>query len=306
MNRRGAPAPLLTSIIMKNILSMSQFGRKDIESYFSLADRLSENNNFQKKPFTAGLFFFEESTRTELGFEAAAYKLGGKVLKLRQTKVQDRMSAAESIEDTIRVLQSYVDLMVIRHPDDNIFKRILPLASKPIINGGNGKDEHPTQTLTDLFTIKRLKGKIDGLKVAIVGDLKYMRTSHSLAVGLSEFKDVKITLVSPIRLNMPGKYLSDSRPITQTEKLDLKDQDIIYITGFAPKTASGYFGESIRKKYQINNKVLKNLKPDAKILCPLPRIDEITTEVDNTKFAKYFEQSDLGLYIRMAVLKVLL
>jgi aspartate carbamoyltransferase catalytic subunit len=290
---------------MKNLLSISQLNRKEIENYILLANKfLNNKNQYYKNKFVIALLFFEESTRTELGFESATYHLGGNVIKLHETKFQKNVaSKEESIEDTIKVIQSYADLLVIRHFDGKIFEKISPFLQKPIINGGNGTDEHPTQALIDLLTIYNLKGKIDNLKIAIIGNLKHMRVAHSLVLALQKFNNIQLKLISPKVLKLPKEYLINFKNnFKETEKMNLEDSDIIYVTGFPQKTPIGNFSFYVRKHFQINKNILKQLKPNAKILCPLPRIDEITKDVDGTKFAKYFQQSDLGLYMRMAII----
>ena len=297
--------------ILKNLISMKDISRADIERFIRLANKLREKHAVKRTlpSFILGLLFFQESTRTQIGFQAAAYRLGGEVFTLKETKFTKYMSSAETTEDTLRVLQSYADIVCIRDSDPNVFSRLIPYAKKPLINCGNGADEHPTQTLIDLMTIYNLHGTLDGLKIAIVGNLQDMRTSHSLLFGLANFNNISITLISPKQFKMPINYIdifkqrNPNNKIQETEKLDLKGNDIVYVTGFPAKTKTGIVSKVIRKKYQINKKMLTQLPPNSYILDPLPREDEISTEVDTTPFAKYFLQSENGLYMRMAIIQ---
>ncbi len=293
---------------------MKDLNRADIERFIHLANKLREKHSSKRTfpRFILGLFFFQESTRTQIGFQAAAYRLGGDVFTLKETKLTKFMSAAETTEDTLRVLQSYADVICIRDSDPHVFSRLIPYAKKPLVNCGNGTDEHPTQALIDLMTIYNLHRTLDGLKIAIVGNLRDMRTSHSLLLGLSYFNNISITLISPRRYKMPSSYIdafkhrnSDNK-IMEVEKVDLRNTDIVYVTGFPAKTKTGAVPKVIRKKYQINKRMLVQLPPDSYILNPLPREDEISTEVDSTPFAKYFLQSENGLYMRMAILSTVI
>ena len=292
---------------------MEDVNRTDIERFIRLANKLREKHLIKRSlpRFILGLLFFQESTRTQIGFQTATYRLGGEVFTLKETKFTKYMSSAETTEDTLRVLQSYADIICIRDSDPNIFSKLIPYAKKPLVNCGNGTDEHPTQALIDLMTIYNLHGTLDGLRIAIVGNLQDMRTSHSLLLGLANFNNISITLISPRKLRMPSSYIDTFKQksldnhIKETEKLDLKGSDIIYVTGFPTKTKTGVVSKVIRKKYQINKKVLAQLSANSYILDPLPREDEISTEVDVTPFARYFLQSENGLYMRMAILSIM-
>lgn len=293
----------------KHLLSINQLTRADIEDFIRQANFFDQHPRGHKRLLDdkiVSLLFFQPSTRTRIGFEAAAYRLGAQVLKLDETKFQDNMTLAESLEDTVRVLNGYCDAMCIRHPDANVFERIDPLVSVPLINACNGDDEHPTQSLIDLMTIQNLHGRLDNLNIALVGDLRFLRTAHSLALGLSKFEDITITAISPEELRLPDQYknpfISSGNNYHETVEMDLANADVVYVNGFAPKTPIDIFDETIRKRYQINEKVLEGLKAGAIILSPLPRIDEITHEVDQTPNASYFKQSDWGLFMRMAIL----
>jgi aspartate carbamoyltransferase catalytic subunit len=298
--------------INNKLLSIQDLSRYDIESLINSANNMRKKSDTKQAlpPFILGLLFFQESTRTQIGFQSAAYKLGGQVFVVKETKSQNSMSKSESIEDTFRTTQAYADIICIRDIDDKIFSKTSELSTKPVINCGNGYDEHPTQTLIDLMAIKEFHGSIDNLSIAIVGDLAYMRVAHSLLLGLSKFNNIRISCISPKSLSMPKKYKliyeKSKNKFLETDQLDLRNFDVVYMTGFAPRTPIKTFSKATRKKYQIDQKILSTLKKKAIILCPLPRIDEISNKIDKTKYAKYFEQSDLGVYMRMAIIKKLL
>lgn len=296
----------------QQLISINQLSRDEIERLIEAANNFAEGSSPRRtlNSFIVGLLFFEESTRTLIGFQTAAYRLGLQTINLNETKKQQRMSSGESPEDTIRVLAPYLDLVCVRSTDGNIFSKIQPLINKPIINCGNGTDEHPTQALIDLMAIKNLNKHIDDIRIAVVGDLRHMRTSHSLVLALSKFKKIYVRAISPFLLKLPKKYriayLESGNKLEETEKLDLRDIDVVYVTGFALKTPIKTFSKKVRHKYQINIKVINQLRQGVTILCPLPRVDEITAEVDETKHAKYFLQSEFGLYMRMAILETML
>jgi aspartate carbamoyltransferase catalytic subunit len=197
----------------------------------------------------------------------------------------------------------------IRHSNPLVFTKSLSCTTKPLINCGNGTDEHPTQALLDLMTVHNLLGGVDGVHIAIVGDLRFMRAAHSLLLALAKFKNIQVRCISPRSLRMPGTYTSFFKKnavrgkYKETTKMDLKDVDIVYMAGFAPKTPIRYFSKKARLYYQFNKMRLRDIGAESIVLCPLPRIDEVTVEIDSTPHAKYFEQSHSGLYMRMAVLE---
>ncbi len=292
---------------------MEDLDRSDIEQLIFLAQKIKKEGMGKRvaHSFISGLLFFQESTRTRIGFQVASYRLGGDSFILKETRTSDSMLfAAESVEDTVKVLQSYTDIICIRHSDNDICTRLLPISKKPLINCGNGDDEHPSQTLIDLMAIKELCGSLDNLSIAIVGDLRHMRAAHSLILGLSKFVKMSVRCISPKELSMPEKYknvyINSGNILTEMTEMNLNDVDVVYMAGFQPKTPVKTISKKIRLAYQANKTTLAQLKDKSIILCPLPRIDEIKSDVDQTKFAKYFEQSDLGLYMRMAIVKWLL
>lgn len=287
---------------MKNLLSIHNLSREEIESIIKKTNEIKKetkifSESLQSK--TLALAFFEPSTRTRIGFSVAIQKLGGNVVELTEAKFKNNMSSPETTEDTLRILGDYTDLIVLRHPSKDLMEK-LDFKSK-IINAGNGDDEHPTQTLIDLYAIQKHFGHIDGLKIAIIGDLYNMRTAHSLVRGLSKFDNIALELISPRSLSLSKKYL-ENKNHEETDLMNLKDRDVIYMTGFAPDKENPETNEENRLKYQLNSKTIETIKENAIILCPLPRVDEITQYIDQQKQAKYFEQSADGVYVRMAIL----
>lgn len=291
---------------------MHNISRSEIERHIVNAAALSRAKPAQHncRSFILGLLFFEESIRTQIGFQTAAYRLGGTCFTLKESKFQDNMSAAESLEDTVRVLADYADIVAVRHSDHLVFSRIAALCEKPMINCGNGNDEHPTQALIDLFAIQRTLDRLDDLKICIVGDLRHMRTAHSLLLGLAKFKNISVACIGPKALWMPEKFRTafeqSCNKFVETEILNLTQADVVYMTGFAANNQAGTYSQTARTSYQLNVDTVKQLRREAIILCPLPRIDEITKEVDGLKAAKYFEQSALGQWMRMAILSELI
>lgn len=260
-----------------------------------------------------GTLFYEPSTRTRLSFESAMLRMGGNVLGFSDANTSS-VKKGESVADTIRVLDDYADVLVMRHPSEGTPALASKYSTVPIINGGDGGHQHPTQTLTDLITIKKFKGEINNLKVAICGDLLFGRTVHSLLKTLSRFPNMEFILISPTELKIP-KTLKDevinkyNVKITETTSLEepMSKIDILYMTRIQKERFSkeeDYI--KLKDSYILNTSTLDNSKKDLLILHPLPRVNEIHTDVDNDPRAKYFEQAQLGVYVRMALIALLL
>ncbi|MBD3244382.1 MAG: aspartate carbamoyltransferase [Candidatus Moranbacteria bacterium] len=297
---------------MKNLTQISQLNRFQIESLIELALKIKKepekySNKLQRK--IIALLFFEASTRTRLSFEAAVNRLGGKTIGFSQPGSSSYGKKGESLTDTIRVVNQYSDLIVMRHPKSGAAKLAKKVSKVPIINGGDGANEHPTQTLLDLMTIYQIRKKIDNLKIAMVGDLKFGRTVRSLSKALTNFQNVEITYVSCKDLAMKDDIKEAVKKAglkfkqTQDLKQAFQKADIVYMT----RIQSDRFKDKKKaRKYQgqfvVDNLLLKNAKKDLKILHPLPRNDEIAQEVDDTAYAFYFEQAGNGMYMRMALL----
>lgn len=260
-----------------------------------------------------GMLFFEPSTRTRLSFESAMLRMGGSTLGFSDVGTSS-VAKGESVADTIRVLDDYADILVMRHPNEGVPLLASRYATVPIINGGDGGHQHPTQTLTDLTTIKHYKGEVANLKCAFCGDLLFGRTVHSLLKTLSRFPGMEFILISPPELKIPeelkneiiGKY---NVKITETSSLEqyMPEIDILYMTRVQQErfsNAEDYI--RLKDSYILNSSILKNAKEDLLILHPLPRVNEIHPEVDDDPHAKYFEQAKLGVYVRMALIALLL
>ena len=257
--------------------------------------------------------FFEPSTRTRLSFEAAMYELGGNVLGF--SEAQSSSSAkGESVADTVKVVGYYADIIAMRHPKEGAPLVASMNTDVPVINAGDGGHNHPTQTLTDLLTISREKGRFDGLTVGFCGDLKFGRTVHSLIGALSRYKNVRFILISPSELTIPEylkKEVLEAKNIEFIETTDLEkympELDILYMTRVQKER---FFNEQdyirLKDSYILNTEKLQNAKADLSILHPLPRVNEIAVSVDRDPRAKYFEQAKNGKYIRMALILKLL
>lgn len=296
------------------MISIKDFSRNDLQYLFKKAKQI-EKMPAQKRinllgDKILGYLFFEPSTRTRLSFEAAMLWLGGRSLGFAEPRVSS-MEKGESLADTIRTVDNYVDLIVLRHPNDGAARYAAEIASKPLINGGSGTEEHPTQAMLDLYTIVEEKGSIDGLKIGLLGDLKYGRTVYSLLYGLSLF-DVEVKLISHPMLSVRREVFFDmEKKIKMSEYSDLEEAlptlDVLYVT----RIQKEHFpdpAEYVRVKSScvLNRKILQKAKSNLIILHPLPRVDEISPEVDSTPFAKYFKQVLNGKILRAALLSSIL
>lgn len=251
--------------------------------------------------------FFEPSTRTRFSFDSAMYRLGGKVIGFSGA-TGTSIEKGESFEDTIRMVEAYANAIVIRHPETGAAARAAEVADVPVINAGDGGNEHPTQALLDLFTIRKEKGAIDGLKVMITGDLKNGRTVHSLCYGLSLFDGVELQLYAPPDLSFPQAILDDVAgkiKITKLDSFDASGADVVYATRIQKERFSNP-ADAKKYDYRIDAKVMATMKSDAILMHPLPRINEIATEVDADKRAAYFREAANGLPVRMALLEAIL
>ncbi|MCJ7433364.1 MAG: aspartate carbamoyltransferase [Anaerolineales bacterium] len=300
----------------KDILSVKQFGREDLEYIFAVShemhDMVDHIGTFDllKGKILANLFY-EPSTRTSSSFTAAMERLGGSVIPINEVKYSS-VSKGESLTDTIRTLECYADVIVLRHPEVGSAAIAAKAAHKPVLNAGDGIGEHPTQALLDAFTIREELGHLDGLTVTLLGDLKHGRTVHSLARLLSLYK-VKLNYVAPDILRMPAELIEElnAQGIEQTEytNLDacLPQTDVLYVTRvqkerFADEAAY----ESVKGAYVIDPKVMKAAKKRMIVMHPLPRVGEISADFDEDPRAAYFRQMEYGLYVRMALLAMVL
>jgi aspartate carbamoyltransferase len=300
----------------KDILSVKQFSRSDLDYIFAVAHEMREmvervgTFDLLKGKILANLFY-EPSTRTSSSFTSAMERLGGSVIPINEVRYSS-VSKGESLPDTVRTLECYVDVIVLRHPEVGASAEAAKYARKPIINAGDGVGEHPTQALLDLFTIVEELGQVDGLTVTMLGDLKFGRTVHSLARLLSLY-DVRLNYVSPEILRMPEEIireLNDQR-ISQNEydHLDppLPETDVLYVTRVQKERFDNLADyEAVKGAYVIGLQTLEAAKDRMIVMHPLPRVGEISMEVDDDPRAAYFRQMEYGLYVRMALLAMVL
>ena len=304
---------------LKHVVQAQQFDRELMAEIFSIARAMEDvvqhyGSNILSRRVMATLFY-EPSTRTRLSFESAMKRLGGDVITTESAQEFSSAAKGETLEDTIRIVAGYVDVIVLRHFESGASKIAASVSPVPIINAGDGAGQHPTQALLDMYTIQRELGKVDGIHVAMVGDLANGRTVRSLCYLLSKFEDPHIYFVSPPSVRMGDdikRYLS-RRGVRHEEVDDLtrvaREADVIYQTRiqrerFGDRTQEY---EQVRSQYVIDKAVLDCMKENAIVMHPLPRVDEITAaEVDADPRAAYFRQAHNGLYVRMALLRMLL
>lgn len=299
----------------KDILSVKQFSRPDLEYIFAVAHEMNQmvdhvgTFDLLKGKILANLFY-EPSTRTSSSFTSAMERLGGSVIPINEVRYSS-VAKGESLPDTVRTLQCYADVIVIRHPETGSAALAAQYASKPIINAGDGIGEHPTQALLDIFTIREEMNNIDGLTVTLLGDLKYGRTVHSLARLLSLY-NVRLKYISPEILRMPAEIIEElPRTMSQNEYSNLEDAlpetDVLYVTRVQKERfASEEEYESVKGSYVITPELMKSAKQNMIVMHPLPRVGEISMDFDSDPRAAYFRQMEYGLYVRMALLAMVL
>lgn len=296
----------------RDIVSIKDFDREDLDFLFKSTEKLSVMQQNDKRELargrTLGYLFFEPSTRTRLSFEAAMASIGGISMGIADAK-SSSLEKGESLADTVKVIDQYTDVIVLRNPWDGSSRFAAEVAEKPIINAGSGTEEHPTQAMLDLYTIWKEKGKIDGLKIGIVGDLKYGRTVYSLFYGLARYS-VEIHLISPPLLKIRQESIFEMRNKIQEHELlndILKELDVIYVTRIQRERfpdVQEY--EKVKGSYIIDTKTLEGAKNDVIVMHPLPRLDEVSHDIDSTPKAKYFEQVAYGKDIRATLLALIL
>ncbi|HEV2492931.1 MAG TPA: aspartate carbamoyltransferase [Terriglobia bacterium] len=303
---------------LHHVLEAQQFDLATLVELFEVTRRMEDVVrgggilDYQKRVMAT--LFYEPSTRTRFSFETAMHRLGGRVVSTENAAEFSSVAKGETLEDTIRILNGYSDVIVLRHYEVGAAKRAAAVSRVPIINAGDGVGQHPTQALLDLYTILKEIGRIDGLKIAMVGDLAQGRTVRSLAYLLSKYRDVKIYFVAPALLKMKEDILSHlrERNVWFAEESELgkvlPEVDVVYQT----RVQKERFGDRLadyercRGVYVINQATLRLMKPHAIIMHPLPRLDEISMEVDQDPRAAYFRQAQNGLYVRMALLTMVL
>lgn len=280
------------------VISVDQFSETDISEIFDTADRVSVGRTTPLGGKSIANLFYEPSTRTSSSFYAAMTKLGGNVIPINEVNFSS-VTKGETLEDTIRTLECYADAIVLRHYDEDASERAVAVSSVPIINAGNGAGEHPTQALLDLYTIQQEQGRIDGLTITMMGDLKYGRTVHSLT-KLLRLYDVHLQFVAPEELQMPQQYLTPG----DTQHLDLDDviesTDVLYVTRVQKERLPGAI--DIDFSYAVTPEHMARARNEMVLMHPLPRVGEIPPSLDDDPRAAYFRQMKYGLYVRMALL----
>jgi len=296
----------------KSLVSINDYSKEEQLAILELAANF-EKNPTQKilEDYVIAILFFEPSTRTRLSFESAVSRLGGKIIGFSDAS-STSVKKGESLKDTIKTVCNYSDLIVMRHPREGSARFASEVASVPIINAGDGANQHPTQTLLDMYTIKQTQGRLDNLNIAFVGDLKYGRTVHSLVMALCNF-NCTFHLVSPFELKLPSsvkihikeKNLEYYQYTTMDEILP--KVDILYMTRIQKERFSDPIEyEKIKNSYILSNDMLNNTKDNLKILHPLPRVNEIDEDVDDNSKAYYFQQALNGVYVRQALITKIL
>lgn len=299
-------------MIGKSLVSIIDYTK---DEYLKILDLAA---GFEKQPkqtilegYVIATLFFEPSTRTRLSFESAVNQLGGRIIGFSDIGTTS-VTKGETLNDTIKIVSNYSDLIVMRHPLEGSARFASEVASVPVINAGDGANQHPTQTLLDMYSIQKTQGKLDGLNIFMVGDLKYGRTVHSLLMAMSQFQTT-FNFISPDELKMPDKYKQhlDTLGLKYYEHKDFTDiiaeADILYMTRVQKERFSDPIEyERVKNVYILKNDMLENTKDNLKVLHPFPRVNEITEDVDNNMKAYYFTQARNGVFTRQAIITSIL
>lgn len=292
----------------KSLVSINDFSKDEIINVLELAEKFEKNPSQRvlSGKVVASLFF-EPSTRTRLSFESAINRLGGRVIGFSEAS-NTSVSKGESLKDTILTVANYSDLIVMRHPIEGSARFASEVAKVPVINAGDGANQHPTQTMLDLYSIRKTQGTLDNLHIVMIGDLKYGRTVHSLLQAMSHF-NTKFTFVSPPELRLPNEYKiflkEKGLPFTEETEIGstIDAADIVYMTRVQRERFSDLMEyEKVKNVYVLKNEMFGNAKPNMRILHPLPRVNEISEDVDDNPHAYYFTQALNGVYARMAIM----
>lgn len=305
---------MVNSLFNKHIISIPDLSRDELELILATAGELKARPNpTLLKDKVIASCFFEASTRTRLSFETAVQRLGGRIIGFPDGGNTSAGKKGETLSDSVQVIASYVDAFVMRHPKEGAARVAAEFSNGvPVINGGDGSNQHPTQTLLDLFSIYETQGRLDNLNIAMVGDLKYGRTVHSLVQALAKFENNRFYFISPAALAMPEYLLKDLKKANQTYSLHtsieevVPELDILYMT----RVQKERFDESeyahIKAAFILDTTTLAEAKNNLKVLHPLPRVDEIAVELDKTPYAYYFQQAQNGVYARQALLALVM
>lgn len=294
---------------MMHLGSIDDLTNEDVNHILDRAEALRCGAELRLRPRQVlSLAFFQSSTRTRVGFAAAGIRLGMGPVDLWAERYDEAMSSPESLADTIRVVTAYSDVMVFRHPSREAWAEAVAVAQCPLINCGNSGDEHPTQALIDGFAIRRAFGRLDGLRVGIVGDVAGSRSAHSLMRLLARFRPSEVRLMGPE--SRVGGAVADSwvsgparSSVSVVHELDVRELDVVYFAGLPEGEGSGRLATSVRRRFMLTRERLQVLPDSAIVLCPLPRVDEIARELDRDARCRHFAQSDGGGWLRMAILE---
>ena len=297
----------------KSLISITDFTKDEYLKIMRLAEDFEANPNQDLlHGKVIATLFFEPSTRTRLSFETAINRLGGKIIGFSDSS-SSSVSKGETLHDTIRMVSNYADMIIMRHPMEGSARYASEVASVPVINAGDGANQHPSQTLLDMYSIIKTQGSLDNINLFLVGDLKYGRTVHSLLMAMLQFENPIFNFIAPPELAMPNEYkiYLTSKGIRYFEHLEFTDiinaADIIYMTRVQKERfIDPVEYEKVKNIYILRNEMLKNTKENMKILHPLPRINEIHTDVDSNPKAYYFTQAKNGVFTRMAIISHLL
>ena len=295
----------------KSLVSIHDFSKDELLYIVKQAAIFEKDHRPVLKGKVVATIFFEPSTRTRLSFETAANRLGARVVGFSDAD-NTSVSKGETLKDTILMISNYADLIVMRHPKEGSARYASEISRAPIINAGDGANQHPSQTLLDMYSIQKTQGRLDNLTITMVGDLKYGRTVHSLLLAMSHF-NTRFKFIAPPELRMPDEYKQylAERGLSFTEHTELaeniNDADILYMTRVQRERFSDPIEyEKVKNVYVLRNSLLKDTKSTMKILHPLPRVNEISADVDNNPKAYYFEQARNGVYARMAIIHYLI
>lgn len=299
----------------RDVVSIRDFTRDELEFLFSYTNKISNLSRMERselgKGRTLGSIYYEPSTRTRMSFEAAISSIGGSSIGIADPK-SSSIEKGESLSDTIRIMDLYSDVLVLRHPLDGSGRFASELSRNPVINAGSGSEEHPTQAMLDLYTIYKEKGRIDGLRIGIIGDLKYGRTIYSLVYGLANY-DVDIRLISPPTLSIRRESIYGVENKLKIHEYNdipediLSTLDVIYVTRIQKERFPDIQEyEKVKGTYTIDQTTIDRSKSDVSIMHPLPRLDEISHSIDNTNNATYFRQAANGKEIRAALLALII
>jgi len=299
----------------RDVLSILDFSREELEGLFAETDRVRSNPAAYAgalSGFIMATAFFEPSTRTRLSFQSAMLRLGGSYIDLGELE-RSSVAKGENFADTIRMLDSYADVIVVRHRLEGAARYAAEIAEAPVINAGDGRKHHPTQAMLDLYTVRSAKGRVDGLTYGVLGDLRFGRAAASFILALSKYRPRKVYLVSPPLLRARPEVLEvlEKAGVSYEEVSDLDsvlpELDVLYVTRVQKERfpdPAEY--EKVKGSYVVTSKSLARAKEDLVVMHPLPRVDEIAFDVDRTRHAYYFEQAKLGVWVRMALLKLIL